>query len=38
MSQSLVIVPTYNERENIPGVVEKLLALAAPVGGAGGGR
>jgi dolichol-phosphate mannosyltransferase len=31
MSQALVIVPTYNERENLPGLVAQLLALAAPV-------
>ena len=31
MNQSLVIIPTYNERENLPGLVGKLLALAAPV-------
>ena len=31
MSQALVIVPTYNERENLPDLVAQLLALAAPV-------
>ena len=31
MSQSLVIVPTYNEWENLPALVGKLLALATPV-------
>ncbi|HTZ19579.1 MAG TPA: polyprenol monophosphomannose synthase [Opitutaceae bacterium] len=31
MSKSLVIVPTYNERENLAELVEKLLALAVPV-------
>ncbi len=30
MNQTLVIVPTYNERENLPRMVEKLLSL--PVG------
>jgi len=30
MNQSLVVVPTYNERENLPRLVDKLLAL--PVG------
>jgi dolichol-phosphate mannosyltransferase len=31
MSQALVIVPTYKERENLPGLVGTLLALTAPV-------
>src|SRR5271169_4230482 len=30
MNQTLIIVPTYNERENLPRMVEKLLSL--PVG------
>ncbi len=31
MSNTLVIVPTYNERENLPKVAERLLNLAVPV-------
>jgi dolichol-phosphate mannosyltransferase len=31
MSKTLVIVPTYNERENLPRVAERLLHLAVPV-------
>jgi dolichol-phosphate mannosyltransferase len=32
MSQkTLVIVPTYNERENLPPLIEKLMALPVPV-------
>lgn len=31
MSKTLVIVPTYNERENLPKVAERLLHLAVPV-------
>jgi dolichol-phosphate mannosyltransferase len=31
MSKALVIVPTYNERENLPKMAERLLKLAAPV-------
>lgn len=31
MNQTLVIVPTYNERENLPPLVERLLNLAIPV-------
>lgn len=30
-SQSLVIIPTYNESENIPGIIDQLLALQEPV-------
>lgn len=31
MSKTLVIVPTYNERENLPKVAERLLKLSVPV-------
>ena len=31
MSKALVIVPTYNERENLPKMAERLLHLAVPV-------
>ena len=31
MNKTLVIVPTYNERENLPKLAERLLKLAAPV-------
>jgi dolichol-phosphate mannosyltransferase len=31
MSKTLVIVPTYNEKENLPRVAERLLHLAVPV-------
>ena len=31
MNQTLVVVPTYNERENLPPLVQKLLALPVPV-------
>lgn len=30
-AKALVIVPTYNERENLPALVERVLALPAPV-------
>ena len=30
-SDTLVIVPTYNERENLPRIVDRLLALPVPV-------
>ena len=30
MNQALIIVPTYNERENLPRVAQKVLSL--PVG------
>jgi dolichol-phosphate mannosyltransferase len=30
-SDTLVIVPTYNERDNLPQIVERLLSLAVPV-------
>ncbi|MBW8863874.1 MAG: glycosyltransferase, partial [Verrucomicrobia bacterium] len=30
MNETLIIVPTYNERENLPRMVQKLLSL--PVG------
>ncbi|KAA0920097.1 polyprenol monophosphomannose synthase [Dietzia sp. ANT_WB102] len=30
-ARTLVIIPTYNERENLPGVVERLLAAAPEV-------
>jgi dolichol-phosphate mannosyltransferase len=29
---TIIIVPTYNERENLPQLVERLLALPVPVG------
>lgn len=31
MSKSLVIVPTYNERSNLPALVEKIAGLGVPV-------
>jgi dolichol-phosphate mannosyltransferase len=31
MNKTLVIVPTYNERENLPAMVERLATLAVPV-------
>jgi dolichol-phosphate mannosyltransferase len=31
MNNTVVIVPTYNERENLPQMAERVLALAAPV-------
>jgi len=31
MNQTLIIVPTYNERENLPRMTEKLLSLSAAV-------
>ena len=31
MNQTLIIVPTYNERENLPRMAEKLLSLLAKV-------
>jgi dolichol-phosphate mannosyltransferase len=31
MNKTLVIVPTYNERENLPAMVERLAKLAVPV-------
>jgi len=31
MNQTLIIVPTYNERENLPRMVQKLLSLPAGV-------
>jgi dolichol-phosphate mannosyltransferase len=31
MNQTLIIVPTYNERENLPRMAAKLLSLSAPV-------
>ena len=31
MNQTLIIVPTFNERENLPRMAEKLLALSVPV-------
>jgi len=31
MNQTLVVVPTYNERENLTPLVQKLLALPVPV-------
>lgn len=30
-SDTLIIVPTYNERDNLPRIVERLLALPVPV-------
>ena len=30
-SNTLVIVPTYNERENLPKIVERLMALPVAV-------
>src|SRR5438477_307343 len=31
MNKTLVVVPTYNERENLPPLAQRLLALAVPV-------
>jgi len=31
MNQTLIVVPTYNERENLPRLVNRLLSLPAPV-------
>src|SRR5882724_6818618 len=31
MNRTLVVVPTYNERENLPPLAQRLLALSAPV-------
>ncbi len=31
MNSTLVVVPTYNERENLPPLVQRLLALPVPV-------
>src|SRR5271169_1830565 len=31
MNKTLVVVPTYNERENLPALAQRLLALAVPV-------
>jgi dolichol-phosphate mannosyltransferase len=31
MNPTLVVVPTYNERENLPPLTQKLLALSVPV-------
>src|SRR6266481_2171709 len=31
MNKSLVVVPTYNERENLPPLTQRLLALPTPV-------
>ncbi|MEY2428365.1 MAG: dolichol-phosphate mannosyltransferase [Verrucomicrobiota bacterium] len=31
MNKTLVVVPTYNERENLPPLVQRLLGLAVPV-------
>jgi dolichol-phosphate mannosyltransferase len=31
MNQTLVVVPTYNERENLPPLAQRLLALQVPV-------
>ena len=31
MNETLIIVPTYNERENLPQLVNRLLALPVPV-------
>jgi dolichol-phosphate mannosyltransferase len=31
MNPTLIIVPTYNERENLPRIAEKLLSLPVPV-------
>jgi dolichol-phosphate mannosyltransferase len=31
MNTSLIIVPTYNERENLPRIAQKLLSLPVPV-------
>ena len=31
MNQTLIIVPTYNERENLPRMAQRLLSLPVPV-------
>src|SRR5271156_7217358 len=31
MNETLIIVPTYNERENLPRMAQRLLALPVPV-------
>lgn len=31
MMKNLVVVPTYNERENLPPLAQRLLALPVPV-------
>ena len=31
MNSTLIIVPTYNERENLPRIAQKLLSIAVPV-------
>jgi dolichol-phosphate mannosyltransferase len=31
MNQTLIVVPTYNERENLPRMAQRLLSLPAPV-------
>src|SRR6266850_2314207 len=31
MNRTLVVVPTYNERENLPPLVQRFLGLAVPV-------
>src|SRR3954451_23813110 len=31
MSKTLIVVPTYNERDNLPPMVERLLKLSVPV-------
>src|SRR5947208_453785 len=31
MNQTLIVVPTYNERENLPRLAQKLLSLPVPV-------
>src|SRR5258708_32677003 len=31
MNQTLIVVPTYNERENLPSLAQRLLSLPVPV-------
>jgi dolichol-phosphate mannosyltransferase len=31
MNQTLIVVPTYNERENLPSLVQRLLSLPVPI-------
>jgi dolichol-phosphate mannosyltransferase len=31
MNQAVIVVPTYNERENLPRMIQKLLSLPVPV-------
>ena len=31
MNNTLVVVPTYNERENLPPLAQRLMALPVPV-------